>query len=249
MPEDMQWETAVRLAALHEKEESIGELAEKTLHSVLKYYFCDDVSCHEIKFNGYVADIFEERGTNKPLITEIQTKQAFRLAKKLVAYGDAAEIRIVLPVVNNKRIITKNKATGELISKRVSPKHSNIYNALAELYGLREYINKENITIYIMLVNAVEYRFFEANIAKKRKLYEKDDIVPTEILDTVVLKDCLDYSILVPFDKGTSFTAETFAEKTNVALTEARKALLTLKTVTAVEENGRQGRKKLWKRR
>lgn len=248
MCRDMDWKAAVKLAALHEKDESIGELAEKTLHSVLKYYFCNDTMCHEVKFNGYVADILEERGTNKPLITEIQTKQAFRLAKKLAAYGDAAEIRIVLPVVSNKRIITKNKATGKLISDRVSPKHQNIYNALAELYGIREYISKENITVYVVLANATEYRYSELNTAKKRRLYKKDDIVPTEMLDIVLLKNRSDYVSLVPFDDAVSFTAEDFAEKTKMPLPNARKALLILKSVSAVAENGKQGRKKLWKR-
>ena len=139
---------ALMLASFNRKTETIGVLAEKTLHSVLKYYFCSDSLLHEIKFKGYVADILEERNGNVPLIVEIQTKQAFRLAKKLASYADDAEIIIVLPVICEKTIALRSAVTGEIVSTRKSPKHPNIYHALKEAYGIREYINNRNIRLH-----------------------------------------------------------------------------------------------------
>jgi hypothetical protein len=40
-----------------QKRNGIGTLAEKTVHAVLKHYLVPKEQCHEIKCNGYVADI------------------------------------------------------------------------------------------------------------------------------------------------------------------------------------------------
>ena len=38
----------------------IGTLREKTIHSVLKYYYAPDPCYHEIRIGNYVADEFKE---------------------------------------------------------------------------------------------------------------------------------------------------------------------------------------------
>lgn len=244
---EVEFEEALRLAALREKEETIGELAEKTLHCVLKYFFCADSSCHEVKLNGYVADILEEQDNGEQLITEIQTRQVFRLSRKLAAYGRQAQVRIVLPVVCNKRIVIKDSVTGEVVSSRMSPQHQSIYHAVKELYGIREYIGHDNIMVYAVLINAIEYKLYASATAGKRLKYERADIVPTEMLSMCVLKDKSAYAKLVPFEENVSFTAGELAKIEKIPLQTARQALLVLKTVGVVEECGKQGRKKLWK--
>ena len=51
-------------------EKGIGTLAEKSVHSVLKYYFAPDETFHEQKIGRFVADIRIDGE-----IYEIQTKQ------------------------------------------------------------------------------------------------------------------------------------------------------------------------------
>lgn len=54
----------------------IGTLGEKTLHSVLKYYFEPDASRHEVKVGGFVADILTEDGiieTRRASLTSSET--------------------------------------------------------------------------------------------------------------------------------------------------------------------------------
>lgn len=230
---------ALMLASFNRKTETIGVLAEKTLHSVLKYYFCSDSLLHEIKFKGYVADILEERNGNVPLIVEIQTKQAFRLAKKLASYADDAEIIIVLPVICEKTIALRSAVTGEIVSTRKSPKHPNIYHALKEAYGIREYINNRNITLCIPFIKAVEYKNTE-NISEK-------DIVPEEITDIVYLKSAQDYMKLIPFKSDVDFTVDEFAKLAKISVKDARYALLALHTAGVTEQCGKNGRKKLWR--
>ena len=112
LSENTDMSEAVRLAQSADGEESIGVLGEKTLHSALKYYFCMDRSHHEIKFKGYVADILIERENEKPLIVEIQTRQTFRLARKLNAYADSADVIVVLPMLAEKQLMWVEKDKG-----------------------------------------------------------------------------------------------------------------------------------------
>ena len=53
-------------------EKGIGTLSEKSVHSVLKYYFAPDEKYHEQKIGTFVADICIDGE-----IYEIQTKQFY----------------------------------------------------------------------------------------------------------------------------------------------------------------------------
>ena len=61
----------------------IGTLSEKTVHAVLKEYYGGGDESKEIKVGRFVADVVCEDG-----IVEIQTRQLFRLDKKLTALLD-----------------------------------------------------------------------------------------------------------------------------------------------------------------
>ncbi|MBR1563704.1 MAG: hypothetical protein IJ645_10920, partial [Ruminococcus sp.] len=71
----------------------IGTLGEKTLHAVLKTYFEPDPDSQEIRVGSFVADICCENG-----IIEIQTRQFYRLVKKLEAFLEYADVTVVYPL-------------------------------------------------------------------------------------------------------------------------------------------------------
>ena len=56
----------------------IGTLREKTIHSVLKYYYAPDSVYHEIKIGSYVADICVDGE-----IFEVQTRNFNKMRDKL----------------------------------------------------------------------------------------------------------------------------------------------------------------------
>lgn len=86
-------EEAVKKALQLKEFNGIGTYGERLLHSVLKMYFCPDEKCHEVNYKGFVADIFIDK--SRPLIIEIQTRQLFKLQRKLEIYGEDADIVIV----------------------------------------------------------------------------------------------------------------------------------------------------------
>lgn len=239
---------AVAKAVQHNGGNTIGLLSEKTLHSALKFYFHDDVSCHEVKFNGYVADIFIDKGT-RPHIIEIQTKYAYRLAKKLTAYGDDVDVTVVIPVITEKRICWTDPHTGDMTSPRTAPRHNNVFHALCEMYGIKDYICKKNITVCIVLLKCTEYKLFDGHGSSKKVHATKYDIVPEEIVDEIWLSELCDLEIFRLFDDDVQFTCNEFAKMAKMTVNDARYAMLTLVKLGLIEECGKDGRKKIWRYR
>lgn len=50
-------EACYKMIGALQGQNGIGTLREKTIHSVLKYYYAPDSAYHEIKIGSYVADI------------------------------------------------------------------------------------------------------------------------------------------------------------------------------------------------
>ena len=83
-------------------EAGIGTYKEKTLHSVLKSFMCDDRDMHEVGIGDFVADAL----VGDTLI-EVQTGGFYPLKKKLAYYltKTGKNIRLVCPMAVQKRVI------------------------------------------------------------------------------------------------------------------------------------------------
>ena len=108
---------------------------------------------------------------NKNEIIEIQTQNIGKLKTKIeYAIKNNLKIKIVIPIITKKNIITTNN--NEIISKRISPKKENIYNLFKKIIGIHSFLSKENLTLEILFLEITEHRI---------KLKEKTQfIVATE---------------------------------------------------------------------
>ena len=111
------FQEACRLITQDRARSGIGTLGEKTLHAVIKHYLEPDERCHEIRVGGYIADICREGE-----ICEIQTRQLYRLKKKLEAFLLERSVTVVYPIASGKRLIWIDEETGETTRPRRSPK-------------------------------------------------------------------------------------------------------------------------------
>lgn len=76
-------------------ERGIGTLSEKSVHSVLKFYYAPDEKYHEVKVGTHLADTCVDGE-----IHEIQTRQFYKLNDKLEEFLNTfgMEVTIVYPV-------------------------------------------------------------------------------------------------------------------------------------------------------
>ncbi len=225
---------------ISEKEKSgIGTQSEKSLHAILKRYFERDTAFHEIKVGKQIADIARDGE-----IIEIQTRELYRLKKKLSTFLVENRVTVVYPVIAKKRLFWLEPNTGEVKSSRKSSKGGQAVDALAELYGLREYIKDKNFHFCVMLLEVNEYRILDGYGKDKKKRATKADTIPYALSDEMYFDCAEDYKIFLPEALPQKFTSKDYGKIVGCPLWIAQRALNILSCLGLIREVGKDGRYK-----
>jgi hypothetical protein len=222
----------------------IGTLGEKTLHSVLKNYFEQEQSRHEIKVGRYVADIVTENG-----IIEIQTRQFSALRQKLACFLEQSDVTVVYPVAQTKWLLWIDEATGEITKKRRSPKLGQPYEIFYELYQIRTLLEHPRLRLCIVLLELEEYRTLNGWSRDKKKGSTRYDRIPVDIADEVCIDGPDDYIKLIPEALESSFTVKDFKSASGLSLYASGLALNVLHSVGVVVRTGKKGNAYVYERR
>ena len=218
----------------------IGTLAEKTVHAVLKEYYGGGEENKEIPLGGFVADVVSEDG-----VIEIQTRALYRLERKLEALLPLCRVTVVYPIEDRKYLLDIDPDSGELVSRRLSPKRVKIWHGIAELYGIRKYLGNENLTVRFPVLTVEETRI---RAAGKKRRADKIDKIPLEMTAEVVIRRKEDMAKLLPENLPDGFTAAEFAKLCRVNADTAGKCIRVLSVMGIITECGKQGRCKLWRK-
>lgn len=221
----------------------IGTLSEKTVHSVLKNYYEVNTLNHEIKIDGFVADI-----CNGYEIIEIQTRSFERLRKKIPVFLNHYPLTIVYPVPYIKWIRWINPSTGEISPPRKSPKKGNPYCIFPELYKIKNFLIMPNLRLKIVLLNMEEYRFLDGWSQDKKKGSTRCDRIPIDIVDEVYISGQEDYKLLVPQSLEDEFTSKDYQKASGLSRNASSTAINVLSYVGSIERIGKKGRSFLYRR-
>lgn len=169
--------------SVHERS-GIGTYKEKIIHLVLKKYFCEDETCHEVKTGRYVADAATE-----DTVFEIQTRGLYPLKKKIPSYLEDTEKKlvIVLPVISKKQLVWVDYESGDMTEpRRVSiakPKNT----LLREFMWIGELVDFSRMEFKAVFIDADEYRLLDGIGADKKIRATKIDKIPKELIDIVTI--------------------------------------------------------------
>ena len=180
---------------------NIGTYKEKTLHMVLKYFFCPDSSFHEIKYKGYVCDIKNDEG-----ITEIQTGSFDKMRAKLATFLAEDRVNVVYPIIYERYVNWIDPDTSEVLSRARYPRRKQIFSSLEELTKIREFLTNENLTITLMSLKAEDFRLLDGAGENKKLRATKYDRVPVELVSLMTLHTPSDYEKLIPPQLPDEFT-------------------------------------------
>ena len=183
--------------------DSIGTYKEKRLHRIIKSYISENENNREIPVGKYVADIFDgER------VTEIQTGNFNKLLPKLRYYLESTDygVTVVYPIIRDKMLYRIDKETGEILRKRLSSAHGKLWDALPALYHIRELLPNDRLTVRVLLIDAEEYRYSEAQRYRKEGRYESE-LFPTSLADDRIIS-VEDLKAFLPSDKESLTVAE-----------------------------------------
>jgi hypothetical protein len=213
----------------------IGTDNESSLHNSLKFRYAREGETEQIR-GGYVCDAIGEAGE----AIEIQTGNFAALKKKLPALTKEGGVRLIYPVIVNKTIELYDNE-GNLLRRRKTSRKGNPWNIFNELIYAPALIRLRNLTIEIVLVNALERRRDDGKGSWRRKGISIDDRILEDCLERIILKKKADWRRRFLPVKG-ECTAKTLALAARISPVLARKTLYTLEKAELVEKLHKQGR-------
>jgi len=225
------------------KHSGIGTLAEKALHSILKYYFEPSDEFHEVKYKGAVADI--KRGNS---IVEIQSASLKRLSGKLDKFLPECSVAVVYPLAAEKRIHVIDRESGEISAPRKSPKISSPCDVFDELWGLEKFLFRDGFSIVLVFVDVDEYRYAAPKGKYRPRATVRAERIPTRIREIITLSDKSDYAALIPQELAEAFTVKELAALIHRKPRYAQGMITALVRMGILKKVGERGRAYLYSR-
>lgn len=224
-----------------EKEENgFGTLQEKTIHEVIKDFYCCDHDFQEQKRGRYIADIAVGND-----IWEIQTRAFNKLRGKLDAFLKKYHVTVIYPVPVEKKIYWLDQETGAITGGRRSPRRGNAYDVFWELYKIRPYLADPNLSIHVFLMDMEEYKLLNGWSRNKKRGASRYDRLPGKLKDIVRLETKKDYRYFLPDSLPEEFTSSDLAGGAHIPRDTAQTCLLILRDLGIVELIGKKGRSNL----
>ena len=180
---------------------NIGTYKERSQHMILKLFYEPDIAYHEVPFEGYVADILNQKG-----IIEIQTAAFRSLNEKMAVFLQSFPVTVVFPVAEKKRVVWTDPETGETEEGvyRTYPKSK--YKILSELLSVVDHFGDRNFCVHMLLLKSTQCKMKDGYGKDKKKKATKTDTVPDELMDRVILNNADDIRAMLPFDIGSRLT-------------------------------------------
>ncbi len=219
----------------------IGTLGEKTLHAVLKRYFEPHTDSQEVKVGGFVADICGENG-----IIEIQTRQLFRLVKKLETFLEYSDVTVVYPVFPLRYVRWLDPQTGELSERHKSPRKESIHSIFREIYGIKYALDNPRFKLCVMMIEAEDIRYLNGRDKSRKRGSSRCDRLPLALMDEVWFERPEDYRAVIPEGLGERFGAGEYAKACRISIDDARCELNVLCYLGLCRVAGKNGRTNIY---
>ena len=131
----------------------INTYNESSLHEKLKNYYAEQLNGKtEVEIKDFFCDVVAEKK-----IYEIQTANLSSLADKISSLIGIYSVTVVFPIAERTLIQTKSE-TGEILSKRVSPKKENEIRLFKETTKLLPFFDNPNFKIILLKTEILETR-------------------------------------------------------------------------------------------
>ncbi len=224
---------------------NIGTYKEKKLHIILKKYFEDDTALHEVKVNGFIADICRDGE-----ILEIETSGFSGLGPKLEAYLPEYRVTLVHPLAALKYVSWIDPETSEISPRKRSPKKASVYDTLFEMVRILPFVNHENLTVLSPLLEIDEYRMLDGWSRDRKRGSNRYERVPVDLIGMELLHTDDDFRRYVPESLPGKFTVKEFCKAAKISERTGRGVMKVLEVRKILEKTDeKQGRSMLWMRR
>lgn len=244
----LRFEVCVREELLAERKDgkNIGTYKEKRLHRVLKKFCEPDEAYHEIAIGSYVADIM--RGGE---IIEVQTGSFYPMRAKLKYYLEQTDfsVTVVRPLPYIKWCIWLDPVSGEMTSRKRSPKKTLPRDVMRDWFYLSEFVGNERFKIRFLLLEEEEYRLLNGWSRDKKRGSERYERMPISLVGEDEYGKAEDYLAFLPDTLGSSFTASEYMKASGLRSYGGYSALnLLCRLGFLIKTKEKKGRSYIYKR-
>lgn len=236
-------EACYKMIGALQGQNGIGTLREKTIHSVLKYYYAPNPAYHEIKIGPYVADICVDGE-----IFEVQTRNFNTMRGKLAYFLQEHDVTIIYPVAHTKWLSWLDTQTGELSSKRKSPKTGTHYQIIPELYKIKMFLANPRLHFIISLIDVEETRYLNGWSYDKKRGSTRMDGIPVGLFGEVRIDTMSDYAKFLPDTLPGRFTSKDLGKAAKIPQEKAGTLLNVLLETGTVSRIGKSGNSYLYEK-
>jgi hypothetical protein len=221
----------------------IGIQNESSLHFALKMLYKQFDQNVEEKVESYIVDV-----VGKDILIEIQTKNFSAISKKLRVLLKKYKIKLVHPIAEEKWITYVDKETGEILSKRKSPKKGSIYDLFYELVRVPDIFISKNLSIDVLLIREEEIRCNDGLGSWRRKGVSIIDRRLINVIRKIELLDSKDLLTLIPENLEQHFSNKGLAACCKIPIGKAQKMTYCLKKMSLINQVGKKGNELLFQK-
>ena len=213
----------------------IGTLGEGPLHAALKAWYAQPDDLLEVAVDGFVVDIVRDGQ-----LIEVQTRGFASMKRKVASLlGSAHRIRIVHPIAIDRTIV-KLGDDGEVVDRRLSPKHGAVVDVCAELVSFPELMDHPGLEIEVVLTREEEFRRHEEGKAWRRKGWVVVERHLVEVVERELFRGPYDLAGLLPTDLPESFTTADIADGLGCSKRTAQQLAYCLRRTGGIEVLGKR---------
>jgi len=220
----------------------IGTQRESTLHASLKDWYRLPGDLLEAEVDGFVVDIV--RG---PELVEIQTGNFSNIKRKLIRLLESHPIHLVYPISVLRWILRVDKETGEVITRRKSPKRGDALDMFNELVYIAGLINHPNLSLEIVFVEDEMVYVNDGLGSWRRKGWSILDRRLIRVVKHTNFSELSEFSALLPENLPAQFTVRQLAAFSRQRIRLAQKIVYSYCQMGILERSGKQGRSWLYR--
>jgi len=221
----------------------IGTLNEGTLHAQIKDWLAQPGDQFEVPVDGFVVDIV--RGQR---LIEVQTRNFASIKAKLWKLTREHDVLLVHPIAACKWIVKVDPETGELLSRRRSPKRGRPCHLFDELIRVPTLINDPHFSLDILMTHEDEIRVADGKGSWRRKGVSIVDRRLIDVVERCRYACAADLGRLLPEDMPELFTNRDLKATMGVSLRQAQRISYCLARIGVIERDGKRGRAYLYRR-
>jgi len=127
---------------------------ETSLHRQLKQSYAVDAALTEVRLDGYRIDAVVDGE-----LIEVQLGSLSAIRRKIKHLLLAHPVRVIKPVVLSKRLVKRNRKSGRIVERRMSPRRGSVFDLFDELVYFTDVFPHPSLTLEIPLIHVEEWRY------------------------------------------------------------------------------------------